>query len=152
MSHVYRSLCRDQEQSFKKKTDWDRFISPPAVVVFGVLYTENYHSRKPDATKYRLLCTLPFKCVFRSNVFASACYLVNISTKNNRCQSILFHETMRCDFIISLVPNKKCLKKLKILMCLERTSQLKWNRKYIKPMLQKCSFLEVLAINCDIKY
>ena len=37
-------------------------------------------------------------------------------------------------------------------MCLERTSQLKWNRKYIKPMLQKCNFLEKLAINCDIKY
>ena len=37
-------------------------------------------------------------------------------------------------------------------MCLERTSQLMLNRKYIKPMLQKYSFLEILAINCDIKY
>ena len=46
-------------------------------------------------------------------------------------------------------------------MCLERTSQIKWNKNIYKThikiykniyMLQKCSTLEILAINCDIKY
>ena len=33
-----------------------------------------------------------------------------------------------------------------IFMCLERTSPLKWTKKYLKPMLQKCSFLEIYKV------
>ena len=86
--------------------------------------------------KYRLLCILPFTCVFRSNFFAWACYLVNISIKNNRCQNILFHETMKCDLSFLRSPTKK-FKKIKNLYLFVKNISIEEEQKIYKTHVTK---------------
>ena len=77
MSHTYRNLCRNQEQSFFKK-DWNKFLSPPAFVVFCTLYTEHYHSRKADTGILIYFKSSNCSAFFLSHAFLEAIFLLQV--------------------------------------------------------------------------
>ena len=63
---------------FFKKRDWDRFISRPAFVVFGILYTENYHSRKSDTTFLIYFISTDCSVFFLSRAFLGAIFILQL--------------------------------------------------------------------------